>query len=194
MLTATYSLVAIAAEQDKARNMLHRIQRYIQSTWKGLQNIDLTFLETAFNKLMQLDKYCHCRKIEVHLIPALRGVSRDADALIVELESLSVKGLNILRSVGDQFACAFDMSSGRGNEMCRAMGRYCDNLFTRLEKEEKELLPMVRRLFSIEDWFAVAARFLSDDADAYGRKRRLASPPCPIEQIPVTKDKPLNPR
>lgn len=191
MLTATYSLVAIAAEQDNARSMLYRIQHYIQATWKGLQNIDFAFLETAFNKLMQLDKYCRRRKIEVYLIPALRGASREVDALITELESLSTKGLNILCSVRDQFASAFDKGSIRGNEICRAFSRYGDSLFVRLEREEKELLPMARRLFSIEDWFAVAAQFLSDDADAYGRKRHSASRPRPIEQVPVPT---INPR
>lgn len=180
MLTATYSLVAIAAEQDKTRNMLHRLQQYIQTTWKGLQNIDFSFLETACGKLQHFDKYFRSRKLEVHLIPALRAASREADALIAELDLLSVNGMTILRTLGELLAETFDRSAIKVNQICHAMESYCDTMRIRLEREERELIPLARHVFSVEDWFTIAAQFLSDDTDADdGRRqsgRRRAAP------------------
>jgi hemerythrin-like domain-containing protein len=175
MLTATYSLVAIAAEQNKTRSILGRLQQYVKTSWKGLQSIDLNFLETAFNKLMQFDKYCRGRKIEKYLIPALRNASLEAEKLIAELDYLSTKAASILCTVGEQLSAAFERGSVKAGEIYQAMEVYCDTLFMRLEKEDKELLPMARRLFSIEDWFSIAAQFLSGDTNADGQKNNAFS-------------------
>jgi hypothetical protein len=174
MLTATYSLVAIAAEQDKTRAMLFRLQQYLQGTWRGLQKIDFSFLESALGKLMQFDKYFGARKLERYLIPAMRTAGREAENLVAELDALSAKGAGILRTLGEQLAEAFEASAGRINQICHAMDSYCGTMLVRLEREERELIPMARRLFSIEDWFSIAAQFLSEDGDSDGRHRRVA--------------------
>lgn len=176
MLTATYSLVAIAAEQDKTRAMLSRLQQYLHGTWRGLQQIDFSFLESAFGKLMQFDKYFCTRKLERFLIPAMRTAGREAEILVSELDALSAKGAGILRSLGEQLAEVFDASAVRINQICHAMETYCGTMLVRLEREERELIPMARRLFSIEDWFTIAAQFLSDDGDADGRHRKVSRP------------------
>lgn len=172
MLTATYSLVAITAEQDNTRSMLARMQHYIRSTWNGFHGIDFAFLQTAFDRLARFDSYCRRRKLEVYLIPALRSMSHEADALIADLEALSDKAMNIVRSIADQLSAAFEPSAVRLNQICSAMERYCDHLSQRLEREENELVPLARRLFSIEDWFTIAAQFLADDDGAGGRRQR----------------------
>lgn len=170
MLTATYSLVTITAEQDNARSMLFRLRQYIQATWKGFQNIDFTFLETAFNKLMHFDTYCRNRKLEVYVIPTLRNASRDADTLIAELETLSNKGMCIIRTMRAQLAAAFEFSAIKVSDICEEMERYCTHLFTRLEREEKELIPLASRLLSIEDWFKIAAQFLADEGKEHAKR------------------------
>lgn len=172
MLTATYSLVAIAAEQDNARSRLDRLQQYIHSAWKSLQNIDFGFIENALNKLMQFDKYCRTRKIEMYLIPALRNASREADALVEELDALSSTATSILRSIGEQLTAAFFAGRIRFSEICQAMDLYCRKLAVRLEREDHELLPMARSHFSTEEWFSIAAQLLSDETTALGRRRK----------------------
>ncbi|HVK95083.1 MAG TPA: hypothetical protein VM571_10200 [Noviherbaspirillum sp.] len=176
MLTATYSLVVIAAEHDSARGMLRRLRQYIQTTWSGLNNIDFAFLENALGKLMQFDKYCRTRKIEVYLIPFLRKAGREVEGLVAELNALSAQGQSILRLIGEQLDGAFDLSRTKVNELCHAMEAYCNYWMARLEKEEEQLLPMARRLLSIDDWFAIAAQFLSDDAGGNGSKRHKPAP------------------
>jgi hemerythrin-like domain-containing protein len=177
MLTATYSLVAISAEQEKARGLLSRLHQYVQSAWQGLQNVDLSFLDAAFQRLLQFNDYCRNRKIERYLIPALRCATRDADALIAELDALSARGAEILHAIGRHLASALEVSSLRAGELCHSMELYCRSLSTRLQKEDDLLLPLARRLLSVEEWFSLAAKFLADDAQASGRRRPSAIAP-----------------
>lgn len=174
MLTATYSIVAIAAEQESARGALTRLQQCIQAAWKGLQNIDFSFLENTLNQLTQFEKRCRNRKLETYLIPVLRNTSREADTLIAELDALSARATAIFWSLRERFVTAYDISSGRAGELCHAVETYCNNMFIRLDKEDRELLPLARRVLSVEQWFSIAAQLLADEADLYGRRGRTS--------------------
>lgn len=168
MLTATYSIVVLNAEQDKTRHILARLQHYIETTWKGLHNLDLAFLSAAFDKLVQFDKYCRGRKLEIYLIPVLREMSREAAMLIAELEALNDNATMLLRSIGEQLKAMFDSDSGRRGDLCENLRHCCMHFSTKLDREERELLPMARRLLAVEDWFSIAAQFLADDSTTSG--------------------------
>jgi hemerythrin-like domain-containing protein len=169
MLTATYSLVAISTEQKTARSILSTLQRHIRSCMKKLQELDLNKLKSAVDKLSQFDRYCHTRKVEMYVIPAVRGATDEVDSLLAELESISARCIDILRSAQEQLRQAFEQGIVKVNELCSSLEIYCDNLLKRLAKEEEELLPMVGRLLTADEWFPIAAQFLSDDADSHKR-------------------------
>lgn len=171
MLTATYSLVAITAEQDNARNVLRKLQQCIQNIWHSMQQIDFAFLDETFNKLFQFDEYCHHRKLELYVIPALHKSTREVDALLAELDALSESGIRALGTARNQLVDALEAGSVRVHDICLAMELYCDHWLRRLTKEEEELFPMLRCLLSVEEWFAIASQFLADDADTEGRRR-----------------------
>jgi len=48
----------------------------------------------------------------------------------------------------------------------------------RLAKEEEELLPLAQRVISSEEWFAIAAQFLSLDAENKARQQSV----CHLQQ------------
>jgi hemerythrin-like domain-containing protein len=175
MLTATYSLVAISAEQQNARTALCRLQEHVQGCLEGMHELDLPQVESALNKLAQFDQYCHSRKVERFVIPAVRGATNEIDFLLAELESLSAHGIDILRNAREQLQQMFEQGVIRLSELCSSLKFYCDNLHKRLAKEEEELLPMVGRLLSIDQWFVIAAQFMSDDA-AHKRRSARATP------------------
>ncbi|RJF98046.1 hypothetical protein [Noviherbaspirillum saxi] len=170
MLTATYATIAIATEQDKTRNMLCRLQQYVETAWKSLHNLDLAFLDTAFGKLTQFDRYFRSRKIDLYLIPTLQGVNREADIIITEIAGSSSKAGSVLRSVGEQLGSVFEFRSAKANELFHSMYMYCRHVSVRIEREEKELLPLSRRLLSVDQWFSIAAQFLADDATGPGNR------------------------
>lgn len=172
MLTATYSLIAITTEQKILRRNLQRLQQCIQNAWQGLHKLDLPCLEKAFHNLTQFDQYYHRRKVELHLIPAIQDATDEADSLIAELDRLSTVGLHLLHSVGELLVRAFEGGMVRITEVCNAMEMYCRKLLDRLVKEEEELIPLARRVFSVEQWFFVAEKFLHEDRQLRGNGRR----------------------
>jgi len=166
MLTATYSLVAIRAEQDKADRLLSRLRQYIETAWHGLQGLDLGFLESAFGNMLNFDDFFRRRKVERYLIPVLRRVTREADALLEELDALAARSSALLRAIGSCLRSSFESPGAAAHEICRSMEQYCECVRTRIHIEDAELLPLARRVLSIEEWFSVAAEFLSADGGA----------------------------
>lgn len=174
MLTATYSLVAIAAEQDKARSLLQRLQHFIEASWKGLQDIDLGFMEAAHQKLLRFDHFLRERKIEQFLIPLLRQAGQEAELLIAELDSLRARSARALQSAGRELSSRIELNGHEIARLSDAMHTYCAHVAARLRLEEQALLPLARRLLSVEDWFHLAAEFLSsaESPDQTGTKRQ----------------------
>lgn len=163
MLTATYSIVAMAIEQKEALNCLERIRHAIAALWQNPQQIDPDRIEAAFSGLARFDRYCRERKVEKYVIPTVRGTSCEIDAVVRELECLSGVGLKLLGAAGEQLQALFDRHAVQALELCRAMEAYCDCLRQRLMQEEELLMPLMRRMLSVEDWFTLAATFLSDE-------------------------------
>lgn len=187
MLTATYSLVAIAAEQEKARKLLGKLQQYVQTGWKGLQGLDFPFLETAFGKLVRIENYCRSRKLELYLMPVVRAVSREAEELVLDLEKLRSRCTDAIRHIGGQLRGATMLGAAERSEVLQSMETYCSCLFTRFEREEKELLPMARRLLSVEDWFTIATNFLSPGGGPAPGIRRPTPRPFLVERRAVSR-------
>jgi hypothetical protein len=171
MLTATYSFVAISAEQDMARSLLYRLQQAVQNIWHSMQKTDLSFLEAAFDKLFQFDRFCRHRRLDLYVIPTLRSVTREADALLAQLESMRESGLAMLRTARERLAATFDSGNTRVHEAVHAMETFIGSMQKKLAREEQELFPLLRRLLSVEDWFTIAAQFLADDAGTPGKER-----------------------
>lgn len=163
MLTATYSIVVISAEQNNARKVLAKLQQSISNIWKNFLEIDSASLESAIHKLTQFDQFFRSRKVERYVIPAIRNATREVDLLLAELESLSEFCVGILRSLPQQVRLAFDQGVAKRKELRRAMELYCTNLQLRLAKEEEELLPLLHRVLSGEEMFELGAKLLSDD-------------------------------
>ena len=177
MLTATYSLVAMENEQTRASTILNNTRAMIAAMWGNLPEADLARIETALLGLTRFEQYCHQRKVEKYVIPSVRGASHEIDAIVGDLDSLSSVGIDFLNCAAEQWRMVFERRSTRMVELCGAMEAYCDCLQQRLRKEEEELLPLVRRMLSVEDWFTLAAQFLTDEREPRG------TPPVPVPSV-----------
>lgn len=168
MLTATYSMVAMATEQARACSILAATRAALAAKWGNVQEGDLIRMQTALDCLTRFEHYCHQRKVEKYVIPAVRGTSNEIDAVVGDLDSLSSIGVHFLERAMDQWRMALDRRSQRMAELCGALESYCDCLQQRLRKEEEELLPLVRRVLSMDDWFELASQFLGDERARQG--------------------------
>jgi hemerythrin-like domain-containing protein len=170
MLTATYVLMTLSIEQKKERHFISRLLQYVQTIARRPQEIDPVFLESQLKELSSFAEARHQRKVEACLMPAVRAAGSDCDALIDDLETLSRLGQAMLDAVHKCLHRAMRRSASQGQFLCRTIDMYCNNLLTRLDKEEQELLPLAQKVISSDDWFEIGSQFLAqEDAGAATR-------------------------
>lgn len=189
MLTTTYSFVVFSSEQQNARRLLRKLEHRLR---KGALHepveqaeIDTTWLDTIFNEIMQVDKCCHERKVELYVIPMLRRLSAEAHSILVKLDAISADTVRLLRSACEQAQRILDGRRIDAAALVSTITMYCTQMQERLALEEAELLPAARVLLSPEEWFRIAAQLLSD-----GKPRRapvklsaFSSFPCGQRQL-----------
>jgi len=172
MLTTTYSLVTISVEQDNARCSLAALHKNIQCSAFDLSHTNPVVLESAVEQLSRFDQYCHERKVEKYVIPAIRETTSEADPLLAELDSLRSQGMRILRNLRAGLRSAFEQGTANVEELRYAMELYFSNLYRRLIKED-ELFEIAQRVISGDQWFAIASCFVSHDRQRRRSKHSL---------------------
>ncbi|SNS70110.1 hypothetical protein SAMN06265795_10595 [Noviherbaspirillum humi] len=163
MLTATYAQVAIVAEHNKVRSVLQDLQQCIQNCMRTAAGAGYATLKSTFFKLKEFHDSFRWRKIERHLLPSLRRFNPEAATLIDELESISDRACELLHTADLQLEQANHGAGRVADDVCESMGMVCHHIQLRLDREEQELMPLAQRLLSVEDWFGIAARFLSEE-------------------------------
>jgi len=190
MLTATYALVALSVEQASVRVGLLAFRHYVRSTLVRQNRISLRQLEYACATLDQLYQACHWRKIEMYLIPALRGASERADRLLDELSRLNQAALGAIRALRERLDGLDGGVDLQVAQVCEGIETVCAALLQRLEREELELFALARRVMCGEAWFAIANQFMLHDARAdEARRSRRAMPPPSLATIPPAANK-----
>jgi len=157
MLTSTYTLVALSVEQARARIEVQALlERWRPDAWWG-EPPAIGQYEQACEALRQVSESCHWRKLDKFVLPALRRRGEDAARLVAELDGLSRQAFEARQ--------AAQAAAVEGDPGClAALERCCRLLLERLEREERELLPLARTLIPGETWFAIANQMLAHDA------------------------------
>lgn len=168
MLTATYSLIALSIEQRKARSSFAALEQNVRMRAIDAGHADETELEEMVHQLSRFDRYCHERKVETCLIPALRR-SEAAGVLLSELDSLLRREAGMLHALQSRLGTSLGQGAGGAKELCHTMEHYCSSLSERLHKEE-QLLDVAERLIPGDEWFAIASSFLSPGAQEAPRR------------------------
>lgn len=183
MLTATYTLATLLVEQNNTRLGLFALQKSIEINAQYPQILGQNTLESVLDALDWFHAHCCQRKVEIELIPAIRKSTKEADALLDELESLSLTGMSMLESIRNQSKSAIQQQIGKTQELYDAMKIYCDTLFRKLDKEEQELFPMATRVISVHEWFMIADKLLHENnSKREAEPKRIAIVPTSIKQ------------
>jgi hemerythrin-like domain-containing protein len=163
MLTTTYSLIVINLEQKITQKMLLALEINMRNAHCNKdQKIDLSHIKTIVSKFVQFDTYFHTRKIEIYVIPAIRKATENVNALLAELDSLSVQAMSIIRHAYEQIQLAIGKENIKVDALFSSMEQYCQNLLRIMSKEEEQLLPVAQGLLTGEEWFSIAVQCMSD--------------------------------
>ncbi|MEF2267774.1 hypothetical protein V3C40_13405 [Janthinobacterium sp. LS2A] len=174
MLTATYILVSLSVEQASIRMSLLAFQKYMHVQLRHQSRLNLAQLQYAGDWLSRLYQGGYWRKVEMYLIPAIRQAAPHADGLLNELNGLNHAALESINVVQQRVGAAIDHSESQAEQLCAAIDAFCAALLQRLEKEERELFALARKVIVGETWFAIAYQFLAHDARAQEARRGKA--------------------
>ena len=84
-----------------------------------------------------------------------------------------------LQSLGDRGTLATGYGSANVDELYQSAKLYCQEVMKRLNKEDEELLPLLGRTLSDDDWFSIAVNLMSSDA-----KSRRGSADANVQRVP----------
>lgn len=163
MLTATYALVAISAEQQNTRRILSRMENSVDDNFLDRSVIEPVELKTALGKLTMVDQYFHARVVERSVIPIIRNATAAKEDLLGELEAWSRHAQSILQHLrGYLEAHGKSRIEQRAEELHASMEQFCHALMKRLDQEEAELFPLAQQVLTSDEWFEVATHCLAD--------------------------------
>lgn len=163
MLTATYVFLNLLTEQKRIQTLLRATQRLLQHCFASRQYLDAVTVRPVIELFDLLDKTCRSRSIEIHLIPAIRHATEEADPFIAELELSDAIGRGLLDTAAQWLRFSPEKRQAALEEPYASLELYCTNLRERLAKEVKVLLPLAQYVLSSDDWFAIGVELLSID-------------------------------
>lgn len=179
MLTTTYALAVISIEQQQIRNALSQLGHCLHGGLRELARANMEDLRTVHDLLIGFDNAFRLRKVEMHIVPAIREVMSNASGLLGELKALSDEATSALESMCTPLLPVLFCSRSKAAALALLVERYCQSLLKRLAKEEEQLLPLARRLLSEHEWFVIAVNCLPD------QRTNRARECCPCASRPI---------
>jgi len=170
MLTLTYALVALSVEQKKIQGRLLELQQSVQKEHNGKATVEQSKAESIFADFVHLDDACQSRNIELYVLPALRSLSSDADSLLAEMDEMASMGRAILKNIRISLRKTATQDSFECGDFFDALEMYCQDLMKRLTMEELHVLPAAQRLISSDEWFDIAAKFISHESEKHPKR------------------------
>jgi hypothetical protein len=170
MLTLTYALVALSVEQKKVQGRLLELQQGLQKERSHINVGGRTELESLLADFVLLDDACRSRNIELYVLPAIRSATQEADALLADLETMTSIGRITLRNLRTKLRNVGQHGAYDFNDFIDCLESYCQNLMKRLTTEELQILPLAQRVISNDEWFDIAAKFISHESERRGNK------------------------
>jgi len=101
----------------------------------------------------------HHRKEESVLFPRIRQRTQDADAILAQLAQEHEAGEIAIRHLEQQFVRYEERGDAEFAPFAEAVGRYVSRYFEHMRKEEREVMPIARRVLTDQDWAEIEAEF-----------------------------------
>ena len=159
--------MATAIETIQAEHRtLDRILGAMEAKVEGLTDLgpkpDLELLFSALYYIRIFPERYHHPKEEAHLFKALRRRAPDSAAVLDELEAQHQEGARLIADL-DKALKDFDRDYPNGLADLRTSAkRYIDFQRRHIGQEEREVLPLARKVLSEADWWDIDQSFASN--------------------------------
>lgn len=170
MLTATYALVAISAEQQNIRRVLKKLEESVDDNFLDRDSVERDTLEAMLEKLAVVDQYFHARVVVRSVIPTIRNATTAKEDLLGELDTWSRHAKSIIQHLRGYGKTITTSMIPRAEELYLSMEQFCQTLVKRLDQEEAELFPLAQQVLTPDEWFKVATHCLLSEKETQGRK------------------------
>lgn len=154
---------AIAIIKDEHRSMaavVKGLQNHLAEAQAGRIEADPHLCQAMFDYIEALPEKLHHPKEDEYLFRFLRQRTREADAILDELESQHSKGGDLLSALRRKLQ-AFK-ETGELAPFQRALEAYADFQWDHMRKEEDIVIPLAERHLTDEDWSAIDTAFAAN--------------------------------
>lgn len=130
-------------------------QLYESKYGKGRQQPDFELLRAMVHYVAEYPERSHHPKEDRFLFARLKEKTHEADAVIARLEQEHAANEKRVAELQEALRAYAAGEAGGFETFKQAFGRYADFYRQHMITEEREILPLARRVFSAEDWEAV---------------------------------------
>jgi hemerythrin-like domain-containing protein len=185
---------ALAAIEDQHRSIsavIHGLQHLAGAALARDAEPDLALLRAMLSYVREYPERLHHPAEDRTLFARLRQRTREADALIAELEAEHAQGEGRLEALAEALRRLEAGAPDGAAAFARQVREYADFHWSHMRKEEEQVFPVAERALVEEDWQAIRQAFEAhgdprfgeeDAADGFRRlfSRIVALAPPPI--------------
>ncbi len=159
----------IREEHQRYGSVLNLVRNLLDDAGEDHSSLDPELLERAFDYVEEfIDEYHHPKEDDF-LFRAVRRRSREANALVEELEAQHVDGARMLTELRAALTAWRQTRSDLDFRVFRDLARtYIDFEGRHAMKENDELIPIAEKALTYEDWATIDAAFENNDDPAFG--------------------------
>ena len=159
----------IREEHQRYGSVLNLVRNLLDDAGEEHWSLDPELLERAFDYVEEfIDEYHHPKEDDF-LFRAVRRRSREANALVEELEAQHVDGARMMTELRAALTAWRQTRSDLDFRVFRDLARtYIDFEGRHAMKENDELIPIAEKALTYEDWATIDAAFENNDDPAFG--------------------------
>ena len=159
----------IREEHQRYGSVLNLVRNLLDDAGEDHSSLDPELLERAFDYVEEfIDEYHHPKEDDF-LFRAVRRRSREANALVEELEAQHVDGARMMTELRAALTAWRQTRSDLDFRVFRDLARtYIDFEGRHAMKENDELIPIAEKALTYEDWATIDAAFENNDDPAFG--------------------------
>ena len=159
----------IREEHQRYGSVLSFVRNLLEDAGEEHRSLDAELLERVFDYVEEFIGEYHHPKEEDYLFRAVRRRSREANALVEQLEAEHVDGGRMLIELRAALTAWRRTRSDVDFQIFRDLAEaYIDFATRHAMKENDELIPIAEHVLTYDDWSAIDAAFEDNEDPAFG--------------------------